>query len=65
MKYPVIAIYVILSTLAIYYLGKPSFKVVSKCCKSEYRELPKKDGYAMYCLDCKQWCELIEIKETK
>ena len=65
MKYPVIITYVLLSMAAIYFFAKPSFKLVSECCKSEYRELPKKDGYAMMCLNCKKWCDLIEVKETK
>tara|TARA_R110001583_G_scaffold138687_1_gene290446 strand:+ start:275 stop:472 length:198 start_codon:yes stop_codon:yes gene_type:complete len=65
MKYPVIITYVLLSMAAVYFFAKPSFKLVSECCESQYRELPKKNGYAMYCLNCKKWCDLIEIKETK
>ena len=65
MKYPVIIVYIAISALVIYFFAKPSFKLVSECCKSEYRELPKKDRYAMMCLNCKKWCDLIEVKETK
>ena len=65
MKYPVIIGYVLLSMLVVYIFAKPSFKLVSECCKYEYRELPKRDGYAMMCLNCKKWCDLIEVKETK
>ena len=64
MKYPVIIVYILLSMAAVYLFAKPSFKLVSECCKSEYRELPKKDGYAMMCLDCKKWCDLIEVKDN-
>ena len=65
MKYPIVIGYILLSILAIYFSTKPSFKLVSECCNSEYRELPKKDGYAMMCLNCKKWCDLIEIREIK
>ena len=68
MKYPIIIGYILLSILAIYFSAKPSFKLVSECCKSEYRELPKKlapDGYAILCLNCKKWCDLIEVKEIQ
>ena len=68
MKYPVIITYVLLSMAAVYFFAKPSFTLVSKCCKYEYREIPKKlhhDGYAMMCLNCKLWCDLIEVKETQ
>ena len=65
MKYPVIITYVLLSMAAMYFFGKPSFKLVSECCESQYREMPKKDGYEPYCLQCKKWCKLIEVKETR
>ena len=65
MKYPVVIGYVLLSMLAIYLFAKPSFKLVSECCKYQYKELPKRDGYAMMCLNCKKWCDLIEIREIK
>ena len=65
MKYPVVIGYVLLSMLAIYLFAKPSFKLVSECCKYQYKELPKRDGYAMMCLNCKKWCDLIEIKNIK
>ena len=65
MKYPIIIGYILLSIAAIYLFAKPSFKLVSKCCEYEYRELPKKDKYAMMCLNCKKWCDLIEIRETQ
>ena len=66
MKYPVIAIYIILSTLAIYYLGKPSpYKLASKCCDSKYKEMPRRNSYEPYCLECNKWCELKEIREIK
>ena len=65
MKYPIIMIYIVLSTLAIYYFAKPSFKLVSKCCQYEYREIPRNEGYDFLCIECKKWCDLIEVKETK
>ena len=65
MKYPVVIGYVLLSMLAIYLFAKPSFKLVSECCKYQYKELPKRDGYAMMCLNYKKWCDLIEIREIK
>ena len=65
MKYPIVIGYILLSTLAVYFFAKPSFKLVSTCCESEYKELPRQDGYEPYCLGCKKWCELIEIRETK
>ena len=65
MKYPVIITYVLLSMAALYIFAKPSFKLVSKCCESEYRELPRRDGYEPYCLSCKKWCELKEIRGTE
>tara|TARA_R100000781_G_C3976887_1_gene92124 strand:+ start:236 stop:445 length:210 start_codon:yes stop_codon:yes gene_type:complete len=64
MKYPIIISYVILSIMAVYYLGMPTYILVSKCCKSEYRTLvrsQKQQGQEPYCLTCKKWCELIEI----
>ncbi len=45
-----------------------SYKLVSECCNSDYRILTrsqKQEGQEPYCLDCKKWCELIEVKETK
>ena len=65
MKYPIVIGYILLSTLAVYFFAKPSFKLVSDCCKNEYKELPRRDGYEPYCLECKKWCELIEVKETQ
>ena len=65
MKYPVVIGYILLSMIMVYIFSKPSFKLVSECCNSEYKELPKKDGYAMMCLNCKKWCDLMEIKETQ
>tara|TARA_R110002012_G_scaffold274032_2_gene460205 strand:+ start:2263 stop:2460 length:198 start_codon:yes stop_codon:yes gene_type:complete len=65
MKYPVIIGYILLSIAAIYFLTKPSFKLVSECCKYEYRELPKRNGYDMMCLNCKKWCDLIETQNIK
>ena len=62
MKYPVIITYVLLSMAAVYMFANPSFKLVSECCKAEYKEIPRKNGYAMFCLDCKKWCDLIEVR---
>ena len=45
-----------------------STKLVSSCCNSEYRTLTRsqnQEGAEPYCLTCKKWCELIDIRETK
>ena len=65
MKYPLIIGYILISIAAIYFFAKPSFKLVSKCCEGTYREVPRRDGYEPYCLECKKWCELKEIKEIQ
>ena len=44
MKYPIVIGYILLSTLAVYFFAKPSFKLVRNCCKNEYKELPRRDG---------------------
>ena len=64
MKYPVIITYVLLSMAAVYFFAKPSFKLVSECCKYEYREMLRHSSYDFLCLECKKWCDLIEVKET-
>ena len=68
MKYPLIIGYMMLSFVIVYYSAKPSFKVVSDCCKNEYREIlraDRKTGPNFLCLNCKKWCDLVEIKEIK
>jgi len=65
MQYPILTCYFIICALAIYYLPKSSKVLVSDCCKSEYRSLQrsqKRVGQEPYCLECKKWCELIEIR---
>jgi len=66
MKYPVIIGYVLISMAVVYFCTKPSFKVVSECCKDSYREVLRADiptGPNYLCLNCKKWCDLVEIKE--
>ena len=65
MKYPIVIGYILLSMAAVYFFTKPSFKLVSECCKYDYREIPRNQGYDFLCIECKKWCDLIEIKETK
>ena len=68
MKYPLIIGYILISIAAIYFFAKPSFKLVSSCCKDNYREILRADirtGPNFLCLNCKKWCDLVEVKETK
>ena len=68
MEYPILTIYFIVCMFAVEYLGKPQYKLVSTCCEAEYKSLTRSQnqgGQEPYCLNCKKWCELTEVKETK
>ena len=68
MQYPIIISYFIVAFMAIKYLGTSDYKLVSMCCKADYRSLTRsqnQEGREPYCLECKKWCELIEIRETQ
>ena len=68
MQYPILTSYFIIAILAVKYMGTPEYKLVSVCCEADYKSLTrsqKQEGQEPYCLECKKWCELIEVKETK
>ena len=69
MKYSILISYFVVAVMAIMYLGQSEYKVVSMCCESDYRNVIKSKGEKIhekpYCLSCKKWCELIEVKETQ
>ncbi len=68
MKEWMVITYITALSVMLYYGTQTEFNVVSKCCKYEYKKIPKAlnpDNYSMLCLNCKQWCDLIEIRETK
>ena len=47
----------------LYYSG--TYKQVSHCCEYNYSVISKGNDHKSWCLNCKKWCEVIEIKEKK
>ena len=65
----VIILYIALCIGAVWFAtsNKYDYKYVSSCCKDSYREKwqnqrSKGNEQGFYCLKCKKWCDLIEVR---